>query len=236
MKNSVLLLSLFFWAAVAQAKEAVYFYDVHWMGVPAGKIKLLVRENPQYIYLRVDSRTIGMVRLLFPFRSTWECWCKKNGYPIRSKIYRQKGKKEVIKFFIFDQRRGLVWRLKKGKKKIKKYKLRHYPVYDELSGFVASTHLEWQEPGETKEMWIYAHKKANLTHITYLGEEKQKAFWGQVLAQKLSVRFGFESELVKRAKKARLWLYKGRVIKAEGDIVLGHLTVKLKKEVRNGLP
>jgi hypothetical protein len=225
--------SLILWTGSVLAQETLFLYEVSWMGIRAGKIKLLIRQEGNVIYLQAKSKTTGMVRLFFPFESRWETWCTRDGYPIRSRIYRRKGDQELVKYFVFDQKRGYVWKIKekKGKRNIKKYHLLHYPAYDELAGFVKSMHLKWREPGEKKRLWIYAHKKANLTEITFLEEEKADSPWGKVLARKLLVEFGFESELVKRAKRSYLWLYQDKVIKAEGEMIIGHLTVKLK-EVR----
>ncbi len=227
MRNLVLVVSLILvWILPAWGKETILRYRVSWMGIPAGKIKLLIREDPEGIYLRAKSKTVGVVKVFFPFKSRWETWCRPDGYPVKSRLWRKKRRKEVTKIFFFDQEKGIVRRIKKGK--TKEYRLKHYPVYDELSAFYATMKLKWQRVGEEKVFWVYAHKKANRAVVKYEGDEEIAGPQGQkVKAQKLLVRFGFESELVKRAKKARLWVWQGLVVKSEGDLAIGHLTGKL---------
>ena len=231
MRSSVLALSLLLWPLALQAGEVRYLYEVSWLGLRAGKIELRVREGEGFRRLEARSRTVGMARLVFPFESRWVTWCDASGYPRRSRLYRRRGKKEVVKFFVFDQRRGVVWRVKvkKGRRKLGRYRLSHHPVYDELSGFVACTARSWTRPGERTVVWIYAHKRAAPAEIVFRGWDRVEAPWGRVRAAKLEVRFGFESELVKRARRALLWVHRGIVLRAEGELPFGHLTVKLKE-------
>ena len=227
MRNLLLFVSLLLLPAALWAKETTYKYEVSWMGITAGKIKIQVREGKDLVYLYARSKTVGLARLLYPLEATWQTWATKEGYPLRSRIYRKKGDKELTKEFFFDQKKGVVRRVKNGK--VKTYVLEHKPVYDELSAFWVTMRLDFQKVGETKTLWIYAHKKANSAQITYLKDEELKTIFGKVKAKKLKVEFGFESELVKRAKKAYLWVYQGKVVKSEGDLPIGHLTGTLKE-------
>ncbi len=229
MKSLACLVSILLFPLGLFAKEITYKYDVRWMGITAGKIKIFVKENDSLVYLCAYSKTVGLARLLYPLEARWQTWAREDGYPLRSRIYRKKRKKESTKEFIFDQKRGEVWRYKEGK--IKKYVLKHTPVYDELSAFWITMKLKFKHPGERKTLWIYAHKKDHPATITYLKDEKIKTIFGLVNAQKLKVEFGFESELVKRAKKAYLWLYQGKVVKSEGDMPIGHL-IGILREIK----
>jgi len=222
VKSLVLLVSLLFLSLPAQAGEMVLKYRVTWMGIPAGKIKLLIREDQKGTYLLAKSKTVGLVKVFFPFKSRWETWCDPNGYPLKSRIWRKKRHKEVTKIFVFDQEKGIVRRFKRGK--MKEYRLDHYPVFDELSAFYATMKLSWQKVGEEKVFWVYAHKKANRAVVKYEKDEEVEGPKGPVKAKKLLVQFGFESELVKRAKKAHLWVADGLVVKSEGELAIGHLT------------
>jgi len=234
VRNLVIVVSLLLlaWISPARAGKVHLEYHVSWVGIPAGKIKMTIQEEPTGIYLLAKSKTVGVVKVFFPFKSRWETWCRPDGYPVKSRIWRKKRRKEVTKIFVFDQEKGIVRRFKKGQ--TKEYRLEHYPVYDELSAFYATMKADWSKVGEEKVFWIYAHKKANRAVVKYEKDEEVKDHEGRkVQAKKLLVQFGFESELVKRAKKAYLWLHDGLVIKSEGDLAIGHLTgtlVKVEKE------
>ena len=132
---------------------------------------------------------------------------------------------EVLKEYFFDQRRGVVVRRKKGREST--YRLEHYPVHDELSAFYATMRARFKEAGEEKVFWVFARKKANKSTVRYLEDEKLDTPCGPWWAKKLEVEFGFESELIKRSKRAYLWQAKGLILKSQGELAIGHVTGKL---------
>ena len=226
MRNFLLSLFVcFLFLGEAQAERLVLKYRVSWLGVTAGKIKLVVEEEGGLTKLYAQAKTTGMVKLFFPFKSKWTTWLDQNGYPVRSKIWRKKRGKEVLKEYFFDQRRGVVVRRKKGREST--YRLEHYPVHDELSAFYATMRARFKEPGEEKVLWVFAHKKANKSTVRYLEDEKLDTPCGPWWAKKLEVEFGFESELIKRSKRAYLWQAKGLILKSQGELAIGHVTGKL---------
>ncbi len=220
-----LFLLLFSGALAVGAGNLYWKYKVSWLGIPAGKIRIYVEKEGTFLKLRAVSKTTGMVRLFFPFKSKWTTWVDERGYPVKSRIWRKSRGKEVLKEYFFDQEKGLVTRRKKGRTST--YKLKHYPVYDELSAFWATTKLVFEKPGEEKVLWVFAHKKANPAFVRYLKDEEVGTSCGTLKAQKLEVRFGFESELIKRSKKAYLWKWKEFIVKSQGELAIGHVTGKL---------
>ncbi len=209
----------------AHAETLELKYKVRWLGFTAGKIRIQIKSSPDQTYAVAYSKTVGVVRLFFPFQSRWECWIGPDGYPRKSRIWRKRGKKEVTKEFVFDQEKGVVKRIYKGKIRVDKVDHR---VYDELSAFVASFRMKWQRPGEKKTFWIYAHRKAHQAVLTYVKDEEVKTYCGWVKAKRIQADFGFQSELVKRARKAVFWWWKGQMVQSEGDMPIGHLTAILR--------
>jgi len=207
------------------AQEVVLKYKVSWLGLTAGKIKFVIQKEGPLIKLRARSKTIGVVKLFFPFKSEWTTWIDKNGYPVKSRIWRKRRGKEVLKEYIYDQKRGQVIRFKKGKRSV--YKLKHFPVHDELSAFYATMNLKLTRPGEKHLFWVFARKKDNPAILRYLKQEEVNTKCGLLPAQKLEVEFGFESELIKRSKKAFLWKTKNLVVKSQGELAIGHVTGQL---------
>lgn len=208
----------------ALAETTVLKYKVRWLGFTAGKIQIAIRTQGAETYVMASSKTVGMVRLFFPFQSRWETWIGPDGYPIKSRIWRKRGKKEVTKEFLFEQERGVVKRIYKGQVRTDVVGRK---VHDELSAFVYSFRLKWHSPGEKEIFWIYAHRKAHRAVLTYLKDEEVKTYCGWVKAQKIQADFGFQSELVKRARKALFWWWCGQLVQSEGDMPIGHLTAIL---------
>ncbi len=222
------LVSLFFFlfvVNVSAAENLTLKYEVSWLGITAGKVKFVVEREGKLVKLYAKSKTVGIVRLFFPFKSEWTTWIDEKGYPVKSRIWRKRGGKEVLKEYFFDQDSGRVVRLKKGRQSV--YRLKHFPVHDELSAFYATMKLPLRKPGEEHIFWVFAHKKANRALLRYLKDEKIKTPCGALKAQKLEVEFGFESELVKRARKAYLWRVKNLIVKSQGELSIGHVTGKL---------
>ncbi len=221
-----LIVLSFFWvlSGVIWAQSQVLRYQVSWMGIPAGRITIEIIPQGSTTYVRAKARTTGLVRLIFPFQSVWETWMGPDGYPLKTHIWRKRRNKVVVKEFFFDQEKGEVKRVQNGKIEIDKVGGR---VYDELSAFIVSRKIPWKRPGEIKKMRIYAHKRAREATMQYIANEKIKTWCGWITAQKIKVEFGFESELVRRAKKALFWVNQGEVFEGEGDLPLGHLTAIL---------
>ncbi len=219
-----LLLLLCLWAKVS-AEELVLKYKISWLGITAGKIKLVIKKEGNLTRLQAKSKTVGMVKIFFPFKSEWTTWINKDGYPVKSRIWRKRRGKELLKEYFYNQEKGEVIRLKKGKKSI--YKLNHFPVHDELSAFYATMKLNLTRLGEEHIFWVFAHKKANKAFLRYLKDEKINTVCGPLEAQKLEVKFGFESELIKRSKKAYLWKSRNFIVKSQGELAIGHVTGKL---------
>jgi len=230
VRNLTLLFSflLFFilCASFSWAESKVFNYDVSWLGIPAGKIKITVKQRDGRTKLIAKARTIGLVRVLLPFESTWTTWLDKNGYPRRSRILRIERGKKTLKEYIYDQQNGVVEKYRNGKHE-KTIKLKKYPVHDELSAFYASMGLCFKAPGEEKSLLIFAKNKANEARLKYLKDEKEKTPCGRLKAKKIAVTFGFQSELIERSKKALLWVAQNMVVKGEGKLTLGHITAKL---------
>ncbi|AEH45076.1 hypothetical protein Thein_1208 [Thermodesulfatator indicus DSM 15286] len=232
MKNlRLLIISLFliFIGSVClthAAEKKTYHYKVNWLAIPAGQIELTVIKSSRRTKLIAKAWTTGFVRILLPFESTWTTWLDENGYPRRSRIYRVERGKAVLKEFIYDQKNGKVIRYKNGHKE-KEVKLKHYPVHDELSAFYASMNTVMKKPGDEKIFWIFAKNKANQARLKYLKNENIRTPCGRMKTQKMQVTFGFQSELIERSKKAYLWLAQKLVIKAQGELTLGHVTADL---------
>ncbi|NPA48512.1 MAG: DUF3108 domain-containing protein [Thermodesulfobacteria bacterium] len=216
------LLLVWLVAPASGSEKSTLRYKVTWLGIPAGKIKFVVEKEGSLIKLYAKSKTIGMARLVYPFKSEWTTWIDEDGYPVKSRIWFKKRGKEVLKEYIFDQKKGEVIRLQKGHRKV--YKLSHFPVYDELSAFYATMKLVLKKPGEEHLFWVFAHKKANQALLRYLKDETIRTSCGPLEAQKLQVEFGFESELIKRSKEAYLWKIRDLIVKSQGDLAIGHVT------------
>ena len=206
------------------AKTTVFQYKVRWLGLTAGEIRIEIRQKGEETYVKATSQTVGMVRIFYPFQSSWETWLGPDGHPRRSRLWRKKGKREVSKEFIFDQEKGLVKRIYRGKVRTDVVGRK---VHDELSAFVSGAGIEWEQPGDTRVFWIYAHGKARKAILTYLKDEELKTGCGSVKTRKIRADFGFRSEIVKRARRAVFWWWHGQMLKAEGDMPIGHLTAIL---------
>ncbi len=226
-KYLLLWIIIFFWVLLSSPcrAESLLKYNVRWLGFTAGKIQIKIQPKDQMTYVVAYSKTVGFVRLFFPFQSKWECWIGPDGYPVKSRIWRKRGDKEVTKEFLFQQEKGIVKRIYKGKVRIDKVDRK---VYDELSAFVASFKIQWDKPGAQKYFWIYSHRKAHQAVLTYAKDEEIKTYCGWVTAKRIQADFGFQSELVKRARKAVFWWWHKQMVQSEGDMPIGHLTAILR--------
>jgi uncharacterized protein DUF3108 len=71
----MLRLAVFLWTVGAildgaQAGESAAFYQVSWAGMPAGEIRLTLRDDPAVYRDEIQIRSVGLARLLTRFRGT----------------------------------------------------------------------------------------------------------------------------------------------------------------------
>jgi len=195
-----------------------------------GRIELWL--SPQR--LTAYAYTTGLGALIFPFRSLWRTEIDPQGFPRRTVIeVLEKGhpKRKVIAFF---PQEGRVEKLKVTPKKERRESFRtKLPAYDELSAFYAVLKHSFR-PGETLSLPVFAGEKVHPARVVARDWEKVKTYRGWEKALRLDIEFSFESELIRRSRRAKLWVRKGIPLVGEGDIPLGHLNIYLEKVSEGG--
>ena len=216
----------------AGAEDLYLEYRVSWSLVPLGKIELWEKEGQAVAY----AYTTGLGALILPFKSLWQTEINRRGEPLRTVIEVLERGKAKRKCLYFDRQGGRV-----VKEKITPQKYRRevfsasFPIFDELSGFLAVRTLDWKAPGQTHLLPVFGGKKAHLARVRFKGRKEIRTFRGREKVAEIEVALPFESELLKRSPRIRMYLSAdGLPVVVKGKIPLGHLTARLQRVLGAG--
>ncbi|MFN3568312.1 MAG: DUF3108 domain-containing protein, partial [Caldimicrobium sp.] len=179
--------------------------------------------------------TTGTGNVLYPFQAKWQTSIDSLGYPKKSIIYSKDRFKEREKSVIFNPSKKQV-QLKQvlPSPKDKIYEL-SFPLHDELSAFVASWYLNYEEnltfqlPIFVKGEKYFANLKLKKIVPCNFKETTSSCYEIETLLPEAS-------ELLKRSKEITILLHREEKIPVEikGALpIFGSLTAKLKSYVKH---
>jgi len=228
------LVLLFLCLAVpsVRAQDLYLEYRVVWEFIPVGKIEVWKKDGEAVAY----ARTTGLGAFIFPFKSLWRTEVNPAGEPLKTTIEVLERGHPKRKLIFFDREKGRVIKEKITPEKHRRESFAvKFPVFDELTGFLEALSLEWDSPGEVYTLPVFAGEKRHLSRLFLKGRKEIKSFRGWEKVCEIEVSLPFESELIKRSHKIRVYLSEeGLPVVVEGDIRLGHLTAYLVQALTSG--
>jgi len=111
------------------------YYGIYWGPFKLGEAQIEYTEN----CYKAIVYTVGIGNFIYPYYAVWTTFIDKKGLPIKSEIYSKDRKKERKKIIKFERKKTqIIYQTilpEKGKPKSISCK---FPVYDELSAFINS--------------------------------------------------------------------------------------------------
>ncbi len=178
--------------------EKILKYEIYYASVKLGESQIILRDKE----VEAIVYTTGVGNFLYPYRATWTTQIKDNTtfYPLRTTINskdRFKERKKIIHFRILENKVTVEKILPKPKRE--EYKI-SFPIYDELTGFVASWFLNYKE-GAIFNLPLYIKEERFSVQITYQ-KEIPCVFRNQTATcLEIKVLLPQKSELLKRSKE-----------------------------------
>lgn len=203
-------------------------YEIFYGPLKVGETQIVIEENK----VRALVYTTGLGNTIYPFFARWETWIDENGFPRKTLIYSKDSEKERKKEILFEVENSTV----KTKKLLPEerpeeiYKLT-YPLYDELSSFVFSWLVDYNNQ-EKVFFPVYIKEKRETIQVSFKRKTICKFKTEEKECLELSVLAPEKSELLKRAREITIYLLKNEKIPLEvkGKIPLfGSLTGRLKE-------
>ncbi|QJA05968.1 DUF3108 domain-containing protein [Thermosulfurimonas marina] len=225
MRLLLFLCGFFLFTGSSLASGYYLRFRVAWEFIPVGRIELWLSPPRLTAY----AYTTGIGAWIFPFRSLWRTEIDARGFPRRTVIEVLERGHPKRKEIVFFPEKGRVEKRKITPKKERREVFRaRLPAYDELSAFYAVLKHPFR-PGETWVLSVFAGEGVHPTKVTARDFEKVKTFRGWEKALRLDIEFSFESELIRRSRRAKLYVREGLPLAGEGDISLGHLNIYLDR-------
>lgn len=202
------------------------YYDIYLGSLKLGESKIQIK-NGTY---EATAKTVGAGDLIYPYTAKWKTHVDKEGFPQKTIITSKDRFKEREKHIIFDSAnsRVTVERIR-PKRSSQSFDL-PYPLYDELSAFIASWYLDYQRNGAF-ELPLYIDGERHQVKIKLkgrgtcsLGNQTKTCF-------EIGVTLPEKSELLKRSREVTLFLLQEERFPVEirGSLPLfGSLRAKLR--------
>jgi len=186
-------------------KSLKLFYDIYWGPFLVGKSEIVITPN----FYESKVFTAGIGSWFFHFVAIWKTYVFPDGHPKKVIIWSKKWGKERQKRILFLPKEGkVIIVLSKPPKKghPRTYALK-YPVYDELSAFVAAFYIDYKKhPRVVLPLFIrhfYSQVKLELKGEKDLKGEK---------CYKVLVKLPKVSELLRRSSRVEVFLSEKRRI------------------------
>lgn len=204
-----------------------YFYEIFYGPFKIGEAKIIV-SSLKYTGI---VYTVGIGNTIFPYYAQWETWIDEKGYPKKTIIYSKEKEKERKKILIFEAQKSLVryQKLLPKKRPEKTFSL-SFPLYDELSSFIASWRLNYSL-GKTYQLPLYVEGEKHFVEIKLSKEEVCEFETQKLNCLELQVLLPQKSELLRRSQKVFILLSKEKKypLEVRGELpIVGTLVGKIK--------
>lgn len=204
------------------------FYEIYYGPFKVGEseINITSQKYTAIVY------SVGLARWIFPFYAKWETWVDENGYPKKAVIYSRERNKERKRLIYFQEKENkIIYQKLLPKREEPESVSLEFPIYDELSSFIASFYINYSIHSEVK-MPLFIKKNRNFVKILFkektsceFEKEKKECLYIETYLPK-------KSELLKRASKVEIFLLENKKIpiKLKGKLpIFGSLVGKLEK-------
>lgn len=225
------LLSFIVFIPCQALSEKTLLYEIFYGPVKLGESKLILKPQEYTAF----AYTTGAGDILYPYQAKWISNLDSKDQPLKSTIYSKDRFKEREKILYFDEKQKKVLvekRLPKPKKQI--YPLL-FPLYDELTAFIFSWHLNYREKNH-QEIPLYIDGERHFAVLNLKGYTTCKLGNKTVSCAEILVQLPEKSELLKRTKEVTffLWLEEKIPIEIRGKLpIFGNLVARLKNFTSN---
>ncbi len=204
------------------------FYEIYYGPFKVGKseIQILSNKYTAIVY------SVGLAKLIFPFYAKWETWVDKEGYPQKVIVYsKERGKERKRVIYFKKEENKIIYQKLLPKYKSPENIFLEFPIYDELSSFIASFYIDYNKYPQIK-LPLYIKKNKEYVKIKFrkkidceFKKENKKCLDIRVYLPK-------KSELLKRSSKVEMMLLEDEKVplKLKGKLpIFGSLVGKLRK-------
>ncbi|HEA84139.1 MAG TPA: DUF3108 domain-containing protein, partial [Thermodesulfobacterium geofontis] len=116
------------------------FYEIYYGPFKVGEseINITSQKYTAIVY------SVGLARWIFPFYAKWETWVDEKGYPQKVIIYSKERNKERRRLIYFQEKENkIIYQKLLPKCEEPESISLEFPIYDELSSFIASFYIEY---------------------------------------------------------------------------------------------
>lgn len=211
--------------------ETVLLYEIFYGPIKLGESKIILSQTEFHAY----AYTTGTGNILYPYQAKWQSIIDSSGYPKKSIIFSKDPFKEREKMLIFSSTNHQV-QLKqlRPSPKEKIYPI-SFPLYDELTAFIASWYLNY-ELHSTYKLPLFIKGEKHFANLKF--KKVVPCNFNQTSSYCLEIEtiLPEASELLKRSKELTILLHKEERIPVElrGSLpIFGSLTAKLKSYLKH---
>lgn len=222
----LIIISIILSYNLAFSTEFTLHYDILLGSVKLGESTIQLRNNSY----EARAKTVGPGDLIYPYSAKWITYIEKNGYPQKSIIISKDRFKQREKHIIFNSNnlKVIVEKIQ-PKRSSQSYDI-PFPVYDELSAFVASWHLDYLKNGNF-ELPLYIDGERHQVKIKLKGKISCNFNNQTKTCLEIGVILPEKSELLRRSREVTLILLQEErfPIEIRGKLPLfGSLKAKLR--------
>jgi len=220
----------FFWIPKSFCIEnkVKLFYEIYYGPFKVGESEIYLTSEK---YTAIVYST-GLAEKIFPFYAKWETWVDKKGYPKTVVIYSKERGKERKRAIYFKREEGkVVYQELLPKYKEPENISLDFPIYDELSSFVASFYIDYMKSPQ-RYLPLFIKKKKEYVKVSFV--ERKICEFEEAKKECLYIRVYLpkKSELLERASEVDMFLWDEKRVPLElrGKLpIFGNLVGKLRK-------
>lgn len=227
------IVSLYFFLPLiseSQSKEngTKLFYEIFYGPLKIGECEIRITSNTYTALVY----SVGLANWIYPLYAKWDTWVNGRGLPEKAIIYSKEKNKESKRVIFFREKENQVIYQKLLPKQEKPENIfLEFPIYDELSSFIASFYIDYFKSSQVK-LPLFIKKNKHYVKIEFTGEkicefEKKKS-----KCLHLKIYLPKKSELLERTSEVDMLLLKDRKVPLElrGKVpIFGSLVGKLKR-------
>lgn len=232
IKQFVIFITIWFFnIKISFSAEKIFFYEIYFGSIKLGESTIHIKKDSY----EATAKTVGIGNVIYPYTARWITYITQDGLPQKSIITSKDRFKEREKHLIFNSinSKVIVERFL-PKRSTQIYEL-IFPLYDELSAFVASWHIDYLK-NSNYELPLYIDGERHQVKIKLkgktsclLGNQTKTCFEiGVILPEK--------SELLRRSREVTLLILTQERFPVEirGNLPLfGNLKAKIRSYTVN---
>lgn len=212
--------------------ETILYYEIFYGPIKLGESQIILNTKE----VTAIAYTTGPGNLLYPYQVKWQTFIDEKGFPTKSYIYSKDRFKVREKNLIFyPEKKQVHYTQIQPSKKEKIYNNLPFPLFDELTAFITSWHLNYDEKSNFK-LPLFIKGERHFAELNYQKVVSCSHNNATINCLSIQARLPEVSELLKRSKEVLLLLHKEErfPVEIKGTLpIFGSLTAKLKGYKKN---